>query len=1174
MKGVLYSSAFCMVVLAASFAARADSPAIHADDMTTLLISQNMATYKVFVDDRSLGDIDVYVSESGSFVALDSLLTKFKYKIYHDDANKLLQITFADATTLTLNFDKDEYMQQGKINALHDMDYLVIGSSVFLNTSLMNKIFPVRFSLDQAARKLRIQENEKQRHTPLEATPVVVSAEHQRPDKMASITQPGPSILPAIAIPKELPERWRQEADDFPAPKAAPRLPVIVDDLSLHEGRETQHDSVGQDVMRYHEPAPLKSAGISAPQISAAQPSAPVSVPQISAAQPSVPVSVPQISAALEDLEEDNVLVLQPKIKLSPPEDSFVEALELRGILYLPLDDMMALLEFDIKTNNAAGTAEGSFLSPARSFALSLVKGEVEIDHHAETLEKDSVLQRNGHVYVSAALFEKWFGIKPSLKRQTMVLNMDSDLVLPLEARHERHQLWQRILATTDKQIADDLIKVQNPYQLLAWPSVDVDLATAYGRGGKQGQDRYDASYAVLAGGDLGYMTTNFFATGSVKKPVTNLRLTMGRKDPDGDLLGALHATNFSFGDIESPTLANVTSSPVGRGVLVTNRALNAASSFDTHTITGNAVPGWEVELYQNKTLLSFQAVGGDGRYSFVDIPLLYGNNDFRVVLYGPQGQTEDRTETILVGSSMLKENKFEYTFSANQKELQTLGALSEASIASTAYSGLRAVLELRYGVTKYLTTGVGLVQTSVPQLSGGNSEHHYASLSVDTALGEAFVNVNAVRDLNGGWMTGVTALGSLDDISIRMRHRQFSGFISETEPASNQHKTDSEISANGQFYVPVVQDYNLGFKVQRETFPVQPSKMTYNMTFAKSILGTSFSNKIDYVQAADNQMLGTAGWQARFHNILLRADGHYQIKPKMEFLDTILTTQYRLSKDVTAQTKIDNQMTADKSLTLSQSFNFDFNKFRLSLAGDVNNNREAHVGLNLVFSFAHDPVHDEWRMQRQGAANSGSIATRIYADEDYSGLYDDKKKIIAEARPRVNKRPVFTTDNDGNFISPVAAYEPMDISVDTASLKDPMLSPASAGYRVMTRPGDVVLLDLPVISTSEIDGEIKIEDDSGTRLPLPDIVVALMDSKGEIVKQVMSEGEGYFIFQKIRPGDYTLIVPAAALAEYAATLVSSIPVKVGKASDFYTGNNLLLHTKTYQPARKHKTQN
>jgi len=549
MKGMFYGSAFCMMTLAASFPAHADSPAIHIDDMTTLLISKNMRSYQVFVDDQSLGDIDVYVSESGSFVALDSFLTKFKYKLYRDDVNKMLQITFADATTLTLNFDKDEYMQQGKINALRDTDYLVMGSYVFLNTSLMNRIFPVRFSLDQAARKLRIQEYEKQRDATPDTAHIVI-AEHQTPDRTASTTRPVASILPAIKIPKKLPERWRQEVDDFPAPKAAPRLPVIVDDLSRHGTNDTQRDSVGQDVMRYSEPAQPKSEKAAVE----GQPSAPASVPQMSAAQPSVPVSVPQMSAALNDLEEENTLVLQPKIKMSAPEDSFVEALELRGVLYLPLDDMMVLLEFDIKTDNAAGTAEGSFLSPARSFALSLVKGEVEIDHHAETLEKDSVLQRNGHVYVSAAIFEKWFGIKPSLKRQTMVLKIDSDLVLPLEARHERHQIWQRILATTDKQIADDLIKVQNPYQLFAWPSVDVDLATAYGRGGKQGQDRYDASYAVLAGGDLGYMTTNFFATGSVKKPVTNLRLTMGRKDPDGDLLGALHATNFSFGDIESPT--------------------------------------------------------------------------------------------------------------------------------------------------------------------------------------------------------------------------------------------------------------------------------------------------------------------------------------------------------------------------------------------------------------------------------------------------------------------------------------------------------------------------------------------------------------------------------------------------------------------------------------------
>ena len=98
--------------------------------------------------------------------------------------------------------------------------------------------------------------------------------------------------------------------------------------------------------------------------------------------------------------------------------------------------------------------------------------------------------------------------------------------------------------------------------------------------------------------------------------------------------------------------------------------------------------------------------------------------------------------------------------------------------------------------------------------------EHRYASTNIDAAVGGAFIDLNAVRDVENGWMAGATALTSIDDVSLRMRYRQFNDFVSETEnPITGQHKSDAEVDANGQFYLPIVQDYNQGWKIERETF-------------------------------------------------------------------------------------------------------------------------------------------------------------------------------------------------------------------------------------------------------------------------------------------------------------------------------------------------------------------
>ena len=58
-----------------------------------------------------------------------------------------------------------------------------------------------------------------------------------------------------------------------------------------------------------------------------------------------------------------------------------------------------------------------------------------------------------------------------------------------------------------------------------------------------------------------------------------------------------------------------------------------------------NCRVGWDAELYRNGQLLAFAENRADGRYEFIDVPLLYGQNRFEVVLYGPQGQITARCE-------------------------------------------------------------------------------------------------------------------------------------------------------------------------------------------------------------------------------------------------------------------------------------------------------------------------------------------------------------------------------------------------------------------------------------------------------------------------------------------------------------------------------------------------
>jgi len=61
--------------------------------------------------------------------------------------------------------------------------------------------------------------------------------------------------------------------------------------------------------------------------------------------------------------------------------------------------------------------------------------------------------------------------------------------------------------------------------------------------------------------------------------------------------------------------------------------------------LRGELPEAWEAELYQNDILSAFTAESQSGEYVFADLPLLPGSNDFRVVLYGPQGAARGAPE-------------------------------------------------------------------------------------------------------------------------------------------------------------------------------------------------------------------------------------------------------------------------------------------------------------------------------------------------------------------------------------------------------------------------------------------------------------------------------------------------------------------------------------------------
>ena len=240
----------------------------------------------------------------------------------------------------------------------------------------------------------------------------------------------------------------------------------------------------------------------------------------------------------------------------------------------------------------------------------------------------------------------------------------------------------------------------------------------------------------------------------------SRLRLRAYRSDPEGELLGPLKATHYGLGDVAGLETRLGGSSVSGRGAVVTNRPLAAPTSFDRTRFEGELPAGWEAELYRNGQLLAFARSDGRQRYAFEDVQLLYGQNDFSILLYGPQGQTRTRLESIDVGQSNLPPGKTWYWAGVNQPGRELAGLRPQAQAGPLPQ--LQAAMSVEHGLDRRTSVGA-LARTMLVD----DERVTYVEGSVRRSIGPAMVEVAAARDSEGGMAARAQLLARLGSVNL-----------------------------------------------------------------------------------------------------------------------------------------------------------------------------------------------------------------------------------------------------------------------------------------------------------------------------------------------------------------------------------------------------------------------
>ncbi|MES2016897.1 MAG: hypothetical protein V4484_10405 [Pseudomonadota bacterium] len=765
----------------------------------------------------------------------------------------------------------------------------------------------------------------------------------------------------------------------------------------------------------------------------------------------------------------------------------------------LPLGEVARLLTIAIRTDAAAGQASGYILDEQRGFRLDLREHSVLRGERRTSVDPALVRREADDIYVASTLLAEWLPASFALDLASLTLTVTPREQLPVQARLARLASGG-LTGARGAAAQPNYPRVATPYRLASMPFIDqtigVDLRRAPGSG------TTDASLTSYLTADLLGLEAALYINASAQSHGPAARLTLGRQDPDANLLGPLKARTAQVGSIVAPGVPNITlGSASGNGMLVSNRPLGQPMGFDRHNLQGDLAPGWDVELYFNDALVGFQQARPDGRYAFDDLTLIYGANEFRLVFHGPLGQVRIERHSFLIEQAMLKPGELVYSLAAQHDE----------------HGRARSVLQLDFGLGARLAASAALV----------GSAHHYASVGLQMYLDRVIFDAALVRSVEGGALAQLglrTRVGALAVNASRAWARNFaSDFYLAGDDAvttRDQLRIDGQLAA-----LPVA------LQARRDLLASGQQNLELGARISAYRNATAFSNALRWQSRSGSKLAdGIAQVSRRVAGVGFSGQLQYTFEPRAALSTLMLAADKHLNDRYLLSAAVARSF-GQRRYRFSAALNKSMGSFALGVNAYHGGHGDHGVGLQLFIAAGCEPRQARWMTDAVPMAANGNASLRVFLDKNRNGIMDGDDQPIAGAGFLVNgASQLARTGADGvAWIGRLPPSQQVDIGLDPATLEDPQWLALRQGARIVPRAGKVSELEFAVGITGEIDGTTYVMA-NGAKRPAGDLELQLLDGAGAVVASTASGADGYYILSGVAPGSYRLQVAPAQL--------------------------------------------
>jgi len=850
--------------------------------------------------------------------------------------------------------------------------------------------------------------------------------------------------------------------------------------------------------------------------------------------------------AKATEANELNLLLLEVRLDGSLLADSLT-AYEVGNDVLLPLGEMARLLTIGITLDTSSRSAAGFVLREDQPFRLEMGANSVTLPGQSEAVDPTQLRWLDNDIYVPSRLLQRWWPIDLEFSLSALSLQVLPRETLPIQARLARESDAARLRSRGGAYQDPGFPRAQPDYRLVDVPFIDQTLGLQTSRD-STGQIRTDMTYNAFITGDLLGMEASMFVTGSKSQgsQSTNpqARLTLSRHDPDANLLGPLRARTVALGNVALPALNNVVRAVGGgNGLVVSNRPLNQPSSYGLHTLRGDLPPGWDVTLYFNDALIGFQQSRPDGLYQFADQPLVFGNNEFRLVFNGPLGQTRIEREAFLLDDTLTKPGNFYYTAGGQRGD----------------DGSDRQNFQADFGLADNVAATAGLVSID---LGLGTEARHYSNVGLRASALGMLMSADHVSATGGGSLTEVGVRTGLGHFSVDLTHTQLSNFSSDFFVVSSdtlKQRTRARLTGRMLFSNGLV--LPVGLDVFREVTASGGRSLNAQGRVSLNLQNTNYTNALN-LQTYDGQRTTSGALQVyrRMAGVGLSSQLAYTLEPDSRLSSVAIMADKNLTQASRVSLGLMQSMTPSVA-TVSAGYNRSFGSFGMGVNARYSSNGEVGIGVQLFMAIGRDPRSGNWARNWQPMAAAGAVSARAFVDANMNGLFDIDEEPVEGAGFILNggsRHPVRTNADGVAYMSHMTPRQFADVAIDTGTLEDPQWQAATPGVRVLPRPGKVVLVDFPVVMTSEIDGTVYLEEDGKTR-GIGNALLELVNERGEVVTTQRSAADGYYIVPAVKPGRYTLRLAAEQLRSLGLVANQSQPINMKADGEYVNGMDFTL---------------